>query len=263
MLCNNAIRAYKEYGTYNDSQQRGFLVNYDSLPGSIPRVLLPSFGVEPSDYWLSKMAVESKSYSKGRNVPKLFFGDSEDKEERATAAIQQFSNSILQSSYEEMAAISTAALKSLSSTLFEKIVIKSASGATLDINWKSLKDIPVAATYSVPLSSRHRKVDPLIAEGMKRSLDGTDSLRGRHSSSFKAKEYLSWAPFSNTHNSKPVQVILLHFTSHLHLMLCFTPRAHWPHTHNRSSLESVNFSSSFPSSFVSLLVRTVILTRLF
>ena len=92
------------------------------------------------------------------------------------------------------------------SALFEKIVIKSASGATLDINWKSLRDIPVAATYSVPLSLRHRTSDPLIAEGVKRSLDGTDSLRGQHSSSFKAKEYLSWAPFSNTHNSKPVQV---------------------------------------------------------
>ena len=238
-------------------------MNYESLPGSIPRVLLPSFGVEPSDYWLSKMAVESKSYSKGRNVPKLFFGDSEDKEERATAAIQQFSNSILQSSYEEMAAISTAALKSLSSTLFEKIAIKSASGATLDINWKSLKDIPVAATYSVPLSSRHRKADPLIAEGMKRSLDGTDSLRGRHSSSFKAKEYLSWAPFSNTHNSKPVQVILLYPTSYLQLMLCFIPSAHWPQIHIRSSLESIKSSSSALPSYVSLLVKSAIPTRLF
>lgn len=238
-------------------------MNYDSLPGSVPRVLLPSFGVEPSEYWLSKMAVESKSYSKGRNVPKLFFGDSEDKEERATAAIQQFSNSILQSSYEEMAAISTAALKSLSSTLFEKIVIKSASGATLDINWKSLKDIPVAATYSVPLSSRHRKVDPLIAEGMKRSLDGTDSLRGRHSSSFKAKEYLSWAPFSNTHNSKPVQVIPPFCTSYLQLMPCFIPRAHWSQTHTHLLSNFIDLFSFALPFYASLLIRTVILTRLF
>ena len=214
------------YGVYNDSQQRGFLVNYESLPGSVPRVLLPSFGVEPSDYWLSKMAQESKSYSKGRAVPKLFFSDSEDKDERATAAIQQYSNSILRSSYEEMAAISTTALKSLSSLLFEKIVIKSASGVALDINWKSLRDIPVAATYSVPLSLRNRVPDPLIAEGIQRSLDGTNSLRGQHSSSFKAKEYLSWAPFSNTHNSQPVQVTSQHLRLNQQSKLYFIPSTH-------------------------------------
>lgn len=55
MLCTSALKAYEEYGVYNDSSQRGFLVNYESLPGSVARLLLPSFGVDPSEHWLSKM----------------------------------------------------------------------------------------------------------------------------------------------------------------------------------------------------------------
>ena len=51
MLCSSALRAYEQYGTFNDTTQRGFLVNYESLPGSVARVLLPSFGVEPSEFW--------------------------------------------------------------------------------------------------------------------------------------------------------------------------------------------------------------------
>jgi hypothetical protein len=124
MLCSSAIRAYENFGLYNNSQQRGFLVNYESLPGSIARVLLPSFGVEPSDHWLGKMAEESQSYSKGRADERPFFGDSEDKDERATAGIQKYSKSILQPTYEKMLIISANGLKALSPSLFDKIAIK-------------------------------------------------------------------------------------------------------------------------------------------
>ena len=207
MLCNSALKAYESYGTYNDSQQRGFLVNYDSLPGSVARLLLPSFGVEPSDHWLSKMAEESMSYSKGRGISKLFFGDSKDKDDRATAAIQQYSTSILQPTFEKMAAISSKGLESMSPELFKKISITAPDGRALSINWKSLKDVPVVAPRSVPLSRRGMTLDSQTEERGGLSSDGSNTLRGQHSSSFKAKEFLAWAPFSNTHSSRPVQVM--------------------------------------------------------
>jgi hypothetical protein len=206
MLCNSALKAYESYGTYNDSQQRGFLVNYDSLPGSVARLLLPSFGVEPSDHWLSKMAEESMSYSKGRGISKLFFGDSKDKDDRATAAIQQYSTAILLPTFEKLSLISSKGLESQSPELFKKISITAPDGHALSINWKSLKDVPVVAPRSVPLSRRGMLLDPSTEDTAGLS-DGSNTLRGQHSNSFKAKEFLAWAPFSNTHSSRPVQVI--------------------------------------------------------
>jgi hypothetical protein len=49
MLCNSALRAYEKYGVVavNNTgvlHQRGLLVNYESLPGAIPKVMLPMFG---------------------------------------------------------------------------------------------------------------------------------------------------------------------------------------------------------------------------
>ena len=203
MLCTSALAAYEQYGFYNDSQQRGFLVDYESLPGSIARVLLPSFGVEPSDHWLSKMAVESKSYSKGKGYSKLFFGDSEDKDQRATQEISKFSNSILQPTFEKMTAVSTNGLKLLAPLLFEKIAVKGRDGTTLNINWKSLSDIPITARNGdVPLSLKGVISPP---EDLK-PIDSSNLLRGLHSTPLKAKEFVSWAPFSNTHDSKAFEV---------------------------------------------------------
>ena len=203
MLCTFALDAYEQYGLYNDTQQRGFLIDYESLPGSIARVLLPSFGLEPSDHWLSKMAIESKSYSKGKGHSKLFFGDSEDKDQRATAEISKFSNSILQPTFEKMRAVSTNALKLLAPLLFEKIAYRGSDGTTLNINWKSLSDIPITARNGdVPLSLKGIISPPPDL----RPVASSNLLRGLHSNSFKAKEFVSWAPFSNTHDSKAFEV---------------------------------------------------------
>eukprot|EP00596_Hydrurales_sp_CCMP1899_P003697 CAMPEP_0119045380 /NCGR_PEP_ID=MMETSP1177-20130426/39290_1 /TAXON_ID=2985 /ORGANISM="Ochromonas sp, Strain CCMP1899" /LENGTH=776 /DNA_ID=CAMNT_0007017035 /DNA_START=164 /DNA_END=2491 /DNA_ORIENTATION=+ len=212
MLCTSALKAYEEYGLYNDSTQRGFLVNYESLPGSVARLLLPSFGVDPSEHWLSKMAVESKSYSKSRGKPKAFLGDSEDKDQRATALIQKYSNSILQPTYEKMLSVSTNNLKKVSLELYNTIMIKrnkndvsKVDGVNIDtINWKSLKDIPVTATHSVPVSQKGKQIEFMDNTNIE-DIDLTNHLRGQHSKSNKIKEYLSWAPFSNSHKSKPYE----------------------------------------------------------
>lgn len=101
------------------------------------------------------MAIESKSYSKGRGLPQLFFGDSEDKDGRATELIQKYSNSILLPTYLKMAAVSTNGLKSIAPLLFDKIVIRDGEGNAMTVNWKSLKDIPItAANAAVPISMR-------------------------------------------------------------------------------------------------------------
>ena len=94
MLCNFALNAYEKYGTYTDEsgrkRQRGILLNYDLLPGAVPKLLLPLFGINKiTATWLGKIQSESKQYSKGRGSGfRLFFGDSKDKEMRATSAIQ-------------------------------------------------------------------------------------------------------------------------------------------------------------------------------
>jgi hypothetical protein len=93
MLCGFALQAYEKYGKFSDAtgstRQRGLLVNYDLLPGAVPKLLLPLFGQHVTATWLEKLHAESKLYSKGRGSSfRLFFGDSKDKEMRATAAIQ-------------------------------------------------------------------------------------------------------------------------------------------------------------------------------
>lgn len=141
-------------------------------------------------------------------------GDSEDKDERATAPIQKYSNSILQPTYDKMLAVSANNLKKISLELYNTIIIKNDNrndvktdpnnGFVTDtVNWKSLKDIPVTATHSVPISQMGKKFEiPNEIE----DVDSSNHLRGQHSTSLKIKEFLSWAPFSNTHKSKPFQV---------------------------------------------------------
>ena len=57
------------------------LVPYDSLPGFVPSILLPLFGISPLPVsWLSKLTEESNYYSKSRGSKiRVFAGDSKDK----------------------------------------------------------------------------------------------------------------------------------------------------------------------------------------
>ncbi len=97
MLCSNALQVHP---ITSEGKQRAVLLNYDSLPGAVPKILLPLFNVELDKPWLEKMKLESKHYSKSRGSKfKLFFGDSKDKDERATSGIQKFSDLILAPSF--------------------------------------------------------------------------------------------------------------------------------------------------------------------
>ena len=91
-LCNAALSAHKTFGYYqsfaiaeveaedvgripykfirasaplNMSLPRGYLLEYDSLPGALPRVLSSLFGVQLSRHWLERMRTVSTEYSKG------------------------------------------------------------------------------------------------------------------------------------------------------------------------------------------------------
>ena len=153
MLCNHALRAYQ---TYNSTvmpdgtlRQRAFFVNYESLPGIIPQVVLPMFGIEASSSWLQRMDAESHKYSKGKSKSRTFLGDTEEKNRRATKEIEQFGNAILLPSYDEMDFQAEDALKRLSPALWTKLQHSNSDNAIGDtggnkrrVRWEGLKTIP-------------------------------------------------------------------------------------------------------------------------
>jgi hypothetical protein len=93
------------------------MINYESLPGVLPRAFLPMIGVQMSQSWLRKMSSESTMYSKGRGDSRTFEGDSQDKDKRATAQIQQYAKIILDPAYNELLRAGAQALRTASPDL--------------------------------------------------------------------------------------------------------------------------------------------------
>ena len=214
MLCTHALSAYERYGVMTDGagavHQRGMLVNYDALPGIVARAVLPMFGVAPHAAWLAKMAVESQHYSKGRGNTKIFSGDSQDKDERATKPIVKFATSILMPSYEKLVTLSEESLRAAAPREFA-LLVPTADGTGQD--WKVLSKVPKQLlTKVVPIVSQKGQGDdqsPVILQPDEaaEALDPADagvnhgSLRG-HSFVAKPKKFVPWIPFSNSHSSK-------------------------------------------------------------
>ena len=198
MLCNFAANAYEKYGKriVNGTEiQRGMLVNYESLPGVVPRALLPLFGIrEVPASWLTAMTVESKSYSKARTSRREdFAGDSVQKDLGATEIIKKYGEEILQPTFVKLTIYSKDALEAIMSSeefdTIEKVSIgkNPAAGAEIIpgdefIDWSKLAIMPIV----------HVQLE-------------NGNLR-KHSKVSKVNEYLPWAPFANTHNSKPLIV---------------------------------------------------------
>ena len=199
MLCNYAASAYEKYGrrVVNGTEvQRGMLVNYESLPGVVPRALLPLFGIRavPAS-WLDSMAIESKSYSKARASRKEeFTGDSTQKDLGATDTIRKYAEAILQPTFIKLTIYSKDALEAIMSSeefdTIEKVSLAGSISAGHEatpgdeyIDWGKLAVMPV--------------VHVQIKE--------SGNLR-KHSVVPNVNAYLPWAPFANTHDSKPVIV---------------------------------------------------------
>jgi len=147
MLCSFALRSYEKYGTRldaasNEYVQRGVLVNYESLPGYFPLVLLPLFGVSPvPTAWQARIKVESEFYSKGRGGKKVFRGDSEDKDGRATEDIQKYADLILQPSYDELNRKAVEAFKSVAPHLHSRYATVNSKNASLQFSWSTLSSL--------------------------------------------------------------------------------------------------------------------------
>ena len=147
MLCLSAIKNYEANGVYaggspRAGQQRGVLVNYEALPGAVPRAILPLFGItQPSVPWLTKMASEVKIYSKGRVFfSTAFQGDSADKEKRSTPEIKAAADTILANSYADLEKYSKVSLANVLSD-DDRLAVFGADGS--DANWKRISKISV------------------------------------------------------------------------------------------------------------------------
>ena len=122
MLCEHAIEAYESFGSYQSHPQktRGLFLDYKYLPGGVPNIILPHFGIANLDKtWLRTMEQESQQYSKSskrnqaRGKSGDFKEDSNDKEERSTASIREWANKILEPNYRKMSALTLAAMEDL------------------------------------------------------------------------------------------------------------------------------------------------------
>ena len=215
MLCGSALDAYGKFGkrtiTVENKEreiQHGMLVNYESLPGAVPRALLPLFGIRQiSANWLTHMKIESRSYSKSRGSRHgAFSGDSESKDSRATSQIKKYGKDILHPTFIKLTDISKEALENvMSEEEFGLIKTVSEPGHTIFssnektggefIDWSKLSDVPIPHTPRV-----------LVDTSSSTNTDsGTEYLR-KHSTPGSVKEYLPSSPFANKHNSKPFKV---------------------------------------------------------
>jgi len=138
MLCESALDAYEEFGHYegDPDRHRGLLLDYKMLPGAVPNLLLPHFGLPPAPPALLKsMTKESVQYSKSslRNIKRgksgVFSGDSEDKEKRATTAIDEWAEKILGPTFDKMTSLSLPVIHSLNGGNTDVATLKKIRGS--------------------------------------------------------------------------------------------------------------------------------------
>lgn len=104
----------QKFGKINNTQI-GLVVDYAALPGAVPRLILPFFGIPIiSDRWMHAMEESSKFYSKGgRESEKIFIEDSKQKEEKASVEVRKAADGLLQRSFEQLTALATATVPQL------------------------------------------------------------------------------------------------------------------------------------------------------
>jgi hypothetical protein len=216
MLCNKAISAYLKYNTsVSTGQHRALLINYESLPGIIPKVILPYlFHTNINNNWLTKMIAESKHYSKSRGSRfRLFFSDSQDKDSRATTEIQTYADKILSSSYSQLNDLALRGFHAVASSLVDNLqVVKSSNDNQLSYQWNSLKEFPDSSftehhhlyDHNSPLSSSSSSLVsvPVVISSSYLPSKPLEKDEIPHSETLKRFDFVPWAPFANHHNSK-------------------------------------------------------------
>ena len=178
MLCNHALDAMKTFGKFDSNEQRGMLIDYDGLPGVIPRVVLPLFGVKnvPNE-WMRSMEMETKFYSKSRKGSKSTFnGDSEDKDKRATAEIRTAAEAILAPTFEKMTQFAKKSVLALASSS-DVLAAEPVSALSSQEFWTKFSSFPKVAAASKVNSAAISDVDRAV-----------------------------WSTFANNHSSVPFEV---------------------------------------------------------
>jgi hypothetical protein len=195
MLCNHALDAMKTFGKFDSGRQRGMLIDYDGLPGVIPRVALPLFGVkEVPGEWIRSMETETKFYSKSRKGKQnSFSGDSEDKDKRATDEIRAAAEAILVPTFEKMTQY---AKKSVLAAAPSSEVSASEPVSALSAQefWSTFASFPKVATV-------------------------------RNSAAISEVDRAVWSTFANNHSSVPYEACTYgDYSSIIELIFCFLCR---------------------------------------
>lgn len=180
MLCTHALNSFSKYSVYAEdsasntgtgnsnsnertSSMRGMLINYESLPGVIPRVFLPMAGITPSTTWIRSMSAESTFYSKGRGKVASFKGDSEDKEQRSTQAIQQYAKSLLESNFVKLKQLSMDSLNQVAPEIYNSLVTSASKNTDSEPDWSILSVIPPKGFKAKYLRNLSKKEKNLIS----------------------------------------------------------------------------------------------------
>lgn len=203
MLCTKAIDAMEAYGEYKstgtdrDGTQRGIVVDYAGLPGAIPRVMLPLFGVsDVSPAWISKMEESSQFYSKGgrKKSAEVFEGDSEEKDARANQEVKEAAAAILQPSYDTLSEMATSSIFGMKQPFLGEPL---SPGARLDteVLWEELSELPKFAGLG---ALRGQSQAPHIPA------EGFSTLK-----SLSPEMDLLWKSFASNHSSKAFEVMRL------------------------------------------------------
>lgn len=137
------------------------------------------------------MMEESKQYSKGKSKSYVFLGDSEDKEEHASDSIEKYANEILEPTYQSMLELSYDGMK--------KLDILPTNGSRYD--WTLYHDIPST------LSTDSRNIIKSRSFVIGKPHSSSDESYIPHSVLVDSVDFLPWAPFANTHSSRPFENI--------------------------------------------------------
>jgi hypothetical protein len=146
MLCMRALKAYDLHATNSATgKPRGMLINYESLPGAVPRAFLKMVGVIVDDAWMAAVAVNTQFYSKSSVVrrPGLasssWGGDSKDKDSHASDQMRKWTDRVMNKSYYQMNNASALLMtRVLDGDLQKAIHVHTGVGRAESVTWKPL-----------------------------------------------------------------------------------------------------------------------------
>jgi hypothetical protein len=187
MLCESAVMAYDQYSRNTSGKQRGAVIDYSSLPGSITRIIYPLFDIKPTYALVSKVSYESGKYSKSRGPSKIFSPDSEDKDARATEVIVAMSKIVLRHTFESLATRAEGVAQMFLTDTDKSLMRRLPDMPGVD--WQCINKIVIPPRES-------------LSSSFIRNVLGSFSSHSK-----PIKPVAASQPFGNTHTSKPLDKV--------------------------------------------------------